>query len=109
MNNLIINGIGHSKFDLEWAKRGGVLAVINTIGYGNTEYVEYLAKLLHFSNLDKKYGGVIHIQIYLGDNTWIDIEDVRMATPNECAEAGIEYIEPPAVWRETLNEAKNDD
>ena len=29
MNNLITNGIDHSKFDLEWAKRGGVLAVIN--------------------------------------------------------------------------------
>ena len=25
MNNLIINGIDHSKFDLEWAKRGGVV------------------------------------------------------------------------------------
>ena len=32
MNNLIINGIDHSKFDLEWAKRGGValLASIST-------------------------------------------------------------------------------
>ena len=26
MKNLIINGIDHSKFDLEWAKRGGVVA-----------------------------------------------------------------------------------
>ena len=24
MNNLIINGVDHAKFDLEWAKRGGV-------------------------------------------------------------------------------------
>ena len=25
MNNLIINGIDHSVFDLDWAKRGGVV------------------------------------------------------------------------------------
>ena len=25
MNDLIINGIDHSKFDLEWSKRGGVV------------------------------------------------------------------------------------
>ena len=29
MNDLIINGIDHSKFDLEWAKRGGVVLIIH--------------------------------------------------------------------------------
>ena len=27
MSDLIINGIDHSVFDLEWAKRGGVSAI----------------------------------------------------------------------------------
>ena len=27
MNNLIIKGIDHSRFDLEWAKRGDVFVV----------------------------------------------------------------------------------
>ena len=27
MNDLIISGIDHGKFDLEWAKRGGVVLI----------------------------------------------------------------------------------
>ena len=30
----------------------------------------------------------------------LDHYHLRMATPQECAEAGIEYIEPPMMWRD---------
>ena len=32
---------------------------------------------------------------------------LSMATPSECAEAGIEYIEPPAIWRDIESAPKN--
>ena len=33
--------------------------------------------------------------------------EVRMATPSECAEEGVEYIEPPMMWRDIESAPKN--
>ena len=77
MNNLIINGIDHSKFDLDWAKRGGWCIV-------RGEVCKLISKATYISSDT--------------DTLFVRAIAERMATPNECAEAGIEYIEPPARW-----------
>ena len=88
MNNLIINGIDHGKFDLEWAKRGGVV-------FYDGEFCRYLNSgddLFLICPIYEFAPRPISFEI-------VDIMDIiRMATPSECAEAGIEYIEPPARW-----------
>lgn len=121
MSDLIINGIDHSVFDLEWAKRGGVYIVINlelkrkmffTIAQNiivriNTS--KSLSKLANNSNLnleiwqtgDKKINEAI--DLVANDEDF----DLRMATPSECAEAGIEYIEPLSRWL-PIERTKND-
>ena len=90
MNNLIINGIDHSNFDIEWAKRGGVLSLKS-----------HLCKMTYFCTIS----GLITVANILAQKTFnseshasVEQDVLRMATPNECAEAGIEYIEPPARW-----------
>ena len=100
MNNLIINGIDHSKFDLEWAKRGGVVltyfcgakSIQNWTQFGiiglDSEGIE--AAQTHKLN-DSKFELLVDQLKFNGGS-------IRMATPDECAEAGIEYIEPPARW-----------
>ena len=77
MNNLIINGIDHSVFDLEWAKRGGWCIV-------RGEVCKFIPKASYIS--------------YDTDILFIRTIAERMATPKECANAGVEYIEPPARW-----------
>ena len=110
--NLIINGVEHAKFDLEWAKRGGVYIVINlelqrkmffTIVQNKIVRIntsKSLSKLANNINLnldiwqtgDKKINEAI--DLVANDEDF----DLRMATPDECAEAGVDYIEPPARW-----------
>ena len=79
--NLIINGVEHAKFDLEWAKRGGVI-------YHADDGWQIL-KFVNFENEIKQnlFWSVTHKTLVLSEN------GLRMATPAECAEAGIEYIE----------------
>ena len=77
MNNLIINGIDHSAFDLDWAKRGGWCIV-------RGEVCKLISKATYISSDT--------------DTLFVRAIAERMATPSECAEAGIEYIEPPARW-----------
>ena len=95
MNNLIINGIDHSMFDLEWAKRGGVLSVIDSKSPQIT-----LLKFVREITPEK-----IDVSILLTPdgtpvtNFYEHKKHFRMATLEECAEAGIEYIEPPARWQ----------
>ena len=91
MNNLIINGIDHSVFDLEWAKRGGVVML-----------KKHLAKVTYVCNIS----GSMHVAQTLGQKVFngksfanVSPRLLRMATPAECAEAGVEYIEPPMMWR----------
>ena len=90
MNNLIINGIDHSKFDIPWAKRGGVVML-----------KKHLSKVTYVCNIS----GTLHVAQTLGQKVFngesfanVSPRLLRMATPDECAEAGIEYIEPPARW-----------
>ena len=77
MNNLIINGIDHSKFDLDWAKRGGWCIV-------RGEVCKLISKATYISSDT--------------DTLFVRAISERMATPSECAEAGIEYIEPHDKW-----------
>ena len=84
MNNLIINNIDHSKFDLEWAKRGGVL----TLNAGE----------LFFRLIEQANDNATKLYVYdlcAKVTEYVIAADFRMATPAECESAGIEYIEPP--------------
>ena len=92
MNDLIINEIDHSKFDLEWAKRGGVLASLES---ENTRINMF--KFLRSITAEKIEVSTIS-QLCFVKNFYEYRRVFRMATPDECAEAGIEYIEPPARW-----------
>ena len=77
MNDLIINGIDHSAFDLDWAKRGGWCIV-------RGEVCKLISKATYISSDT--------------DTLFVRAIAERMATREECAVAGIEYIEPPARW-----------
>ena len=92
--NLIINGVDHAKFDLEWAKRGGVI-------YHADDGWQIL-KFVNFENEIKQnlFWSVTHKTLVLLEN------GLRMATPAECAEAGIEYIEYHG-WRPIESAPKN--
>ena len=90
MNDLIINGIDHSVFDLEWAKRGGVVML-----------KKHLSKVTYVCNIS----GTLHVAQTLGQKVFngepfanVSPKLLRMATQSECAEAGVEYIEPPTRW-----------
>lgn len=84
MNNLIINGVDHSAFNLEWAKRGGVCAIADHSEFGLFKYIRPINKALHyFCDIE-----------YLDDfGATMIPNDMRMATPAECEAAGVEYIE----------------
>ena len=96
--DLIINGVDHAKFDLEWAKRGGVLM------YGAAE--SNLLKLLKMIECDGEFPWCIPMSRKPNGGLEksrqlaliIDPYHLRMATPAECEDAGIEYIEPPTRW-----------
>lgn len=95
MNNLIINGIDHSVFYLEWAKRGGV--VIDKIIEAEPKRL-----LKYIESIDPNGTGEVYYKCArLGKSTAhsnlsLLPKRLRMATPSE---AGIEYIEPPARWQ----------
>lgn len=92
MSDLIINGIDHGKLDIEWAKRGGVLVSLES---DNTRI--NLFKFLRSITSEKIEVSTMS-QICFVTNFYEYRRVFRMATPDECAEAGIEYIEPPARW-----------
>ena len=96
MNDLIINGIDHIVFDLEWAKRGGRLLCQHTSG-------DKTLGVLSLTGESIETGTLLYGVIYNGFNGWT----VRMATPAECESAGIEYIEPPMIWRDIESAPKN--
>jgi hypothetical protein len=96
MSDLIINGIDHGKFYIEWAKRGGVVktsvseqpAMAKCLGVKQDGRALFVFFIDECENERWHYGFV-----YPKDQ-----DSLRMATPDECAEAGVEYIEPPARW-----------
>ena len=83
---LIINGVDHSVFNLEWAKRGGVCAIADHSEFGLFKYIKPIDKALHyFCDIE-----------YLDDfGATMAPNDMRMATPAECEAAGVEYIKRP--------------
>ena len=107
MNDLIINGIDHSKFDLEWAKRGGVVLIIHDDSQLKilANLAKYVGEWAYFINTTRYAIPDCEVYFTCGLSGSSDLETSsdthyveRMATPSECAEAGIEYIEPPARW-----------
>ena len=102
MNNLIINEIDYSIFDLEWAKRGGVV-------YHYGDFCRYICDGENYNEIRAGQDG----EFLIGEEKTVGLVSIlttekvenspyylRMATPAECAKAGIEYIEPPMVWRD---------
>ena len=97
--NLIIDGVDHAKFDLEWAKRGGVFVVLYLPTMDSLYYTIVQQRVVQIKSKNA-------IEVWSSDTPAIgvvaDLEKhpefiVRMATPAECEAAGIEYIEYPVV------------
>ena len=93
--NLTINGVDHAKFDLEWAKHGGVFVVLYLPTMDSFYYTIVQQRVVQIKS--KKA-----IEVWSSDTPVIevvaDLEKhpefiVSMATPAECEAAGIEYIE----------------
>ena len=100
--NLIINGVDHAKFDLEWAKRGGVFVVLYLPTMDSLYYTIVQQRVVQIKSKNA-------IEVWRSDTPVIEVVTdlekqpeliVRMATPFECEEADIEYIPPPMVWRD---------
>ena len=91
---LIINGVDHSVFNLEWAKRGGVCAIADHSEFGLYKYIKPIDKALHyFCDIE-----------YLDDfGATMIPNDMRMATPAECEAAGVEYIKRPVSDQSLLD------
>ena len=98
--NLIINGVDHAKFDLEWVKKGGVAYGVTQAGtYTLWTYFQgrFAFLALRYQHCDWAKAGPQMCLGSLFNDTYVKIAD-RMATPDECKAAGIEYIDPPIRW-----------
>ena len=90
--NLIIDGVDHAKFDLEWAKHGGCCIFDDS--------TDVYKQLILGKQVEEKFIGA---RFFFRDH-WVKFfcyfenYPTRMATPAECEAAEIEYIEPPARW-----------
>jgi hypothetical protein len=83
-----------NEFNLEWAKRGGV---VSTSVNEKPSFAKHLTT---------KRDGRVLLQLFIKNDEseqWNygfiypnDFHVLRMATREECEEAGVEYIEPPA-------------
>ena len=101
MTNLIINGIDHGKFYIEWAKRGGVIREYSQL-------CKYVCPSENYSDIREGQDGEIlreheqNVGLVYFDGAISENAPyyLRMATPSECADAGIDYIEPPMMWRD---------
>ena len=97
MNDLIINGIDHSKFDLEWANHGGIIKVYSLV-YKQPNTIHQYEDMSYFGVakfIDDEPDGTVNV--YMLNKRTAENKNTKflaMATPSECAEAGIEYIEP---------------
>lgn len=103
MNNLITNGIDHSVFDLEWAKRGGVIKVYSLV-YKQPNTIHQYKDMDYFGMakfIDDETDGTVNVYM-LNKRTSVNKTTtfLAMAKPSECEKAGIEYIEPPAIQAE---------
>ena len=107
--NLIINGVDHAKFNLEWAKRGGVVFCVNkfskdlmlgNVVVGVHDIAWFISVSYQSPNSDWR-----RCSASSGERL-NQFANIRMATPAECAEAGIEYIEYHG-WRPIESAPKN--
>ena len=98
--NLIINGVDHAKFDLEWAERGGVFVVLYLPTMDSLYYTIVQQRVVQIKSKNA-------IEVWSSDTPVIEVVTdlekhpefiVRMATPGECKAAWIEYIDPPIRW-----------
>ena len=92
----------NTEFDLEWAKRGGVLRLHEELADGATILgkcartnevnvcVIFLAPYKFFSTIDV-----------------FSVENLRMATREECESAGVEYIDRPGSDQELAELREN--
>ena len=103
--NLIIDGVDHAKFDLEWAKHGGVFVVLYLPTMDSFYYTIVQQEVLQIKS--KKT-----IEVWSSDTPGIEVVTdlekhpefiVRMATPAECEAAGIEYIARTASEQSLLD------
>ena len=110
MSDLIINGIDHSKFDLEWANHGGIIKVYSLV-YKQPNTIHQYEDMSYFGVakfIDDEPDGTVNV--YMLNKRTAENKNTKflaMATPSECAEAGIEYIEPPARWLPIESAPKN--
>ena len=96
--NLIINGVDHAKFDLEWVKKGGVVYRLDgTKAMLWTYFQGRFAVLALYSRSGWKKTSPRSCIANIFSLLSVKASD-RMATPAECKAAGIEYIEPPIRW-----------
>ena len=101
MSDLTINGIDHSKFDLEWAKRGGIIKVYQLV-YKQPNTIHQYEDMSYFGVakfIDDEPDGTVNV--YMLNKRTAENKNTKflaMATPDECRKAGIEYIEPLARW-----------
>ena len=93
---LIIDGVDHAKFDLEWAKRGGVVVITDAMGEAREQT---LGKYISNEEAFEYYSAIL---IGIGEEMYYE----RMATPAECEAAGVEYIEYHG-WRPIESAPKN--
>ena len=98
--NLIIDGVDHAKFDLEWAKHGGCCIFDDS--------TDVYKQLILGKQVEERFIGA---RFFFRDH-WVKLfcyfenYPTRMATPAECEAAGIEYIEHHG-WRPIESAPKN--
>lgn len=106
--NLIINGVDHAKFDLEWAKRGGIVKTDDNrfIQFTQAGYVG--GDWGWFIDLSTKEMKTAILYSELDYDSELDEFHIdRMATPQECEDAGVEYIEPQYAELEELRKDRD--
>ena len=110
MSDLINNGIDHSKFDLEWANHGGIIKVYSLV-YKQPNTIHQYEDMSYFGVakfIDDEPDGTVNV--YMLNKRTAENKNTKflaMATTSECAEAGIEYIEPLARWLPIESAPKN--
>lgn len=94
----------NTEFDLEWAKRGGVVKHVKPHSRYRAETFEYYKLVGHTENPKIIYftlAGTGLSRLALMEDWHFD-GYIEMATKSECEAAGVEYIEPPVELNTTL-------
>lgn len=106
---LIINGVDHSVFNLEWAKRGGVVFCVNKFSkdlmLGNVVVgVHDIAWFISVSYQSHQSPNSDWRRCSASSGERLNqFANIRMATPAECEAAGVEYIKRPVSDQSLLD------